>query len=132
MASPNARDHLNRIRKDPARKLIVVDPRRSETAAMADVHVALRPGTDAFFLAGLLATLVRRDAVDHTFLVEHTLGFDEVRRALLAIPVAPWAAPPKLASPRSSAVPISSPRPRRWSCGSSSASSRAATPLLSC
>jgi anaerobic selenocysteine-containing dehydrogenase len=89
---PNARDHLNRIRKDPARKLIVVDPRRSETAAMADMHVALRPGTDAFFLGALLATLVRRDAVDHAFLSEHTLGFEEVRRALLAIPVAAWAA----------------------------------------
>jgi len=88
----NARDQLNRIRKDPARKLIVVDPRRSETAAMADVHVALRPGTDAFFLGALLSTLVRRDAVDHSFLAEHTLGFDEVRRALLAIPVAAWAA----------------------------------------
>jgi len=88
----NARDQLNRIRKDPARKLIVIDPRRSETAAMADVHVALRPGTDAFFLGALLSTLVRREAVDQAFLAEHTLGFDEVGRALLAIPVAAWAA----------------------------------------
>src|SRR5260370_14911233 len=39
---PNARDHLNHIRKDPARKLIVVDPRRSETARMADLHLAVR------------------------------------------------------------------------------------------
>ena len=89
---PNARDHLNRIRKDPVRKLVVVDPRRSETAAMADLHIALRPGSDAFFLGALLATLLRRDAVDHAFLAEHTLGFDEVRHALLAIPVAAWAA----------------------------------------
>ena len=89
---PNARDHLNRIRKDPVRKLVVVDPRRSETAAMADLHIALRPGTDAFFLGALLATLVRRDAVDHAFLAAHTLGFEAVRDALLAIPVAAWAA----------------------------------------
>jgi anaerobic selenocysteine-containing dehydrogenase len=89
---PNARDHLNRIRKDPARKLIVVDPRRSETAAMADLHLALRPGTDAFLLGALLATLVRRGAVDDAFLAAHTVGYDEVRRALLAIPIAEWAA----------------------------------------
>jgi anaerobic selenocysteine-containing dehydrogenase len=89
---PNARDHLNRIRNDPVRKLVVVDPRRSETAAMADLHIALRPGSDAFFLGALLSALLRRDAVDHAFLAEHTLGFDEVRRALLPIPVAAWAA----------------------------------------
>ena len=43
---PNARDHLNQIRKDPARKLIVIDPRRTETAEMADLHLAVRPGAD--------------------------------------------------------------------------------------
>ena len=56
---PNARDHLNQIRKDPARKLIVIDPRRTETAEMADLHLAVRPGADSFLLGALLATLVR-------------------------------------------------------------------------
>ena len=56
---PNARDQLNQIRKDPARKLIVVDPRRTETADMADLHLAVRPGADAFLLGAILATLVR-------------------------------------------------------------------------
>ena len=89
---PNARDHLNQIRKDPARKLIVVDPRRSETADMADLHLAVRPGTDAFLLGALLAVLVRSDAIDHDFIRDHTIGFDEVKQALLAVPVAEWAA----------------------------------------
>jgi anaerobic selenocysteine-containing dehydrogenase len=88
---PNARDHLNQIRKDPARKLVVVDPRRSETAEMADLHLAVRPGADAFLLGALLATLVRSDAIDHEFVERHTLGFAEVRQALLAIPVEEWA-----------------------------------------
>ena len=65
---PNARDHLNQIRKDPARKLIVIDPRRTETAEMADLHLAVRPGTDAFLLGALLATLVRSDRIDHAFI----------------------------------------------------------------
>ncbi len=89
---PNARDHLNQIRKDPARKMIVIDPRRSETAEMADLHLAVRPGADAFLLGAILATLVRRDALDHDFIAQHTTGFDEVKAALLRIPVAEWAA----------------------------------------
>jgi anaerobic selenocysteine-containing dehydrogenase len=89
---PNARDHLNQIRKDPARKLIVVDPRRTETAELADLHLAVRPGADAFLLGALLAVLARRDAVDHAFLAEHTEGYDVVRAALLALPVDDWLA----------------------------------------
>jgi anaerobic selenocysteine-containing dehydrogenase len=89
---PNARDHLNQIRKDPDRKMIVIDPRRSETAAMADLHLAVRPGADAFLLGAILSTLVRRDALDHDFLERHTTGFTEVQAALLRIPVAQWAA----------------------------------------
>ncbi|MGH6778547.1 MAG: molybdopterin-dependent oxidoreductase [Bradyrhizobium sp.] len=89
---PNARDRLNQIRRDPNRKLIVIDPRRTETAEMADLHLSVRPGADAFLLGAILATLVRRDAVDHDFLARHTSGFVEVKEALLRVPVAQWAA----------------------------------------
>src|SRR6516225_5855403 len=89
---PNARDQLNQIRKDPNRKLIVIDPRRTETAEMADLHLAVRPGTDAFLLGAILGLLVRRDAVDQSFLAEHTTGYADVREALLRIPVERWAA----------------------------------------
>src|SRR5215813_12269057 len=88
---PNARDHLNQIRKDPDRRLVVIDPRRTETAEMADLHLAVRPGADAFLLGAILATLVRLDAVDHEFIAQHTVGYEEVREALLKIPVEAWA-----------------------------------------
>jgi anaerobic selenocysteine-containing dehydrogenase len=88
---PNARDHLNQIRKNPNRKLIVIDPRRTETAEMADLHLAVRPGADAFLLGAILATLLRRDAIDHDFIAQHTEGFAEVKDALLRIPVDQWA-----------------------------------------
>jgi Anaerobic dehydrogenases, typically selenocysteine-containing len=39
-----------------------------------------------------LATLVRSDAIDHDFIREHTVGFDEVEQALLNVPVEAWAA----------------------------------------
>ncbi|HEU0146040.1 MAG TPA: molybdopterin-dependent oxidoreductase [Bradyrhizobium sp.] len=89
---PNARDHLNQIRKDPGRNLIVIDPRRTETAEMADLHLGVRPGADTFLLGAIVATLLRRDGIDHAFLEQHTTGFTEVKQALLGIPVAPWAA----------------------------------------
>src|SRR5215831_19534930 len=88
---PNARDHLNQIRKDLNRKMIVIDPRRTETAELADLHLAVRPGADAFLLGAILATLVRRDALDHDFIEQHTTGLAEMKEALLRIPVAAWA-----------------------------------------
>jgi anaerobic selenocysteine-containing dehydrogenase len=83
---PNARDLLNQIRKDPDRRLIVIDPRRTETAEMADLHLAVRPGADAFLLGAILAMLLRRDGLDHAFLEAHTTGFAEVKQALTRIP----------------------------------------------
>src|SRR5579864_5521894 len=88
---PNARDHLNKIRKDPSRRMIVVDPRRTESADMADLHLAVRPGADAFLLGAILATLIARDAIDRDFIETHTTGFAEVKDALLNVPVARWA-----------------------------------------
>ncbi len=88
----NARDQLNGLRKDAQRKLIVIDPRRTETAEAADLHIGLRPGTDAFLMGALLADLQRRNAFDESFLAEHTLGVDEVKAVLAQVPVAEWMA----------------------------------------
>ncbi len=73
-----ARTVLNAFKKDPARTLIVIDPRRSETAARADIHLQLEPGTDAWCLAALVAILVQEDLVDHDWVAEHTDGVDLV------------------------------------------------------
>src|SRR4051812_33414765 len=89
---PNARDHLNDISKDPNRKMIVIDPRRSETAERADLQLAVRPGADAFLLGAILARLIERDAIDHDFIEQHTAGYAEVKDALSKISVAQWAA----------------------------------------
>src|SRR5258705_13000230 len=68
---PRARVTLKAIAQDPARMLIVVDPRRTETAELADIHLAVRPGTDAWLLAGLLAILIQRDTTHPEFLDAH-------------------------------------------------------------
>ena len=86
-----ARTLLTAIRHDPARSLIVIDPRRSETAAMADIHLAVRPGTDAWCLASLAAILVQEELLARDWLAAHTTGLDAIEPALRAIPVAEYA-----------------------------------------
>ncbi len=68
---PRARVTLKEISADPARTLIVIDPRRTETAEHADIHLAVKPGTDAWLLSAILAILVEEDLIDHAFLDAH-------------------------------------------------------------
>ena len=66
--------------------MIVIDPVITETAKLADFHLQVRPGTDAWCLAALAAVLVQEDLVDETFLAEHVNGVDAVRDALARRP----------------------------------------------
>ena len=86
-----ARVILREIQNDPARSLIVIDPRRSETAAMADFHLAVRPGTDAWCLAALAAVLVQDGLVAQAWVDEHTVGYPQVAEALRRVSVADYA-----------------------------------------
>lgn len=88
---PNARDTLRDLKRDPERTMVVVDPRRSETAKQADIHLQLKPGTDAFLMAAMLAIIVREGLHDRDFLRHRCTGFDEVEQVLLAIDVADYA-----------------------------------------
>ncbi len=88
----NARETLKKLAADPARRLVVVDPKRTESAAMADLHLPVRPGTDAFLLAAILSVLVREGREDRAFLDRRTTGFEAVRAALLEVPVDEYAA----------------------------------------
>ncbi|RDB49720.1 molybdopterin-dependent oxidoreductase [Tsukamurella tyrosinosolvens] len=89
---PRARPVLKEIAKDPGRSMIVLDPRRSETAAMADFHLQVLPGTDAWCLAAMLGVLVEEDLLDHDFVAEHTDGTEEVLDALRRVPISAYAA----------------------------------------
>lgn len=87
----NARDVLKHLKNDPERTMVVIDPRRTETAEQADIHLQLRPGTDAFLLLALLSTIVRENLHDQTFIDKHCTGFETVRAELMAVPVADYA-----------------------------------------
>jgi anaerobic selenocysteine-containing dehydrogenase len=89
---PNARDTLKEIRKDPKRTMVVIDPRRSETAKQADIHLQLKPSTDAFLMSAMLAIIVRDNLHDKAFLARHCQGFEQVEVALKQIPIADYVA----------------------------------------
>ncbi len=84
---PRARVTLREIARDPERALIVIDPVRTETAEMADIHLRVRPGTDAWCLAALLGTLVQEELVDREFLAGRTNGAEPVLAAVAEVPV---------------------------------------------
>jgi formate dehydrogenase len=88
---PRARTVLNEIAKDPARSMIVIDPVITDTAKMADFHLRVRPGTDAWCLAALAAVLVQEDLCDEAFIAAHVNGAASVQEILRAIPVDDYA-----------------------------------------
>ena len=59
-------------------RIVVVDPRRTDTADEADLFLGVKPGTDAALFAGLLVHLADNGAIDTGYVEHHTSGFDEV------------------------------------------------------
>lgn len=86
MTAPGIERRLKGLRARGGR-LVVVDPRRTETAALADQHVPIRPGTDALLLLGMIHTLFADDRVRLGKLAAFTDGVDTV--AALARDFAP-------------------------------------------
>jgi assimilatory nitrate reductase catalytic subunit len=68
--------------RDPDVRWIVVDPRRTDTAAMADLHLQIQPGTDVALFNGMLHHLVWEGLLDQRFIAAHTSGFDELKTLL--------------------------------------------------
>jgi assimilatory nitrate reductase catalytic subunit len=61
---------------------VVIDPRRTDTAEVADLHLPLAPQTDVRLWNGLLADLIRRGAVDRGYIAAHVSGFADVEASL--------------------------------------------------
>ena len=89
---PRARVTLKAIAKDPGRTMIVIDPRRTETAEMADIHLQVKPGTDAWLLAALGAVLVEEDRLARDWLSAHVDDLDPVVASLREIPIPDYCA----------------------------------------
>ena len=87
---PRARVTLKEISNDPDRHLIVIDPRRTETAELADIHLQVRPGGDAWLLGAMLKILVSEGLADRQWLAQHANRFDDLTEMLSIIDVEQW------------------------------------------
>ncbi|MGL4436220.1 MAG: molybdopterin-dependent oxidoreductase, partial [Giesbergeria sp.] len=63
-------------RANPQLRIIVCDPRRTDTAELADLHLALQPGSDVWLYHGMLRCMLEQGWVDQAFIAAHTQGWD--------------------------------------------------------
>ena len=64
-------------KSNPDLKVVVVDPRKTATCDLADVHLAIKPGSDAYLFNALLAYSAQAGVLDTEFIEAHTEGFDD-------------------------------------------------------
>jgi anaerobic selenocysteine-containing dehydrogenase len=76
---PQAPRHLQRIARDPDKLLVVIDPRLSETAKVANIHLPIRPGTDALLLRAMIAVILQEGWENRDYIEKHTSGLPEIR-----------------------------------------------------
>ncbi|MBI4596764.1 MAG: molybdopterin-dependent oxidoreductase, partial [Candidatus Tectomicrobia bacterium] len=76
---PQAPRILQRISKDPDKLLIVVDPRKSETARLADMHLSIRPGTDALLLKAMIAIILKEGWENRDYLGQYTSSLEDIK-----------------------------------------------------
>ena len=81
-AHPIIHQRIIKAREDnPELKLVVIDPRKTATARDADLHLPLKPGSDAYFYNGLLIYLANNNKLDHHFITHHSQGFEQALMA---------------------------------------------------
>ncbi|RWM21206.1 MAG: nitrate reductase [Mesorhizobium sp.] len=78
--------------KRPEMKVVLIDPRRTMTADIADIHLAIAPDGDVALFTGLLAYLGEQAVLDHAYIAAHTTGFDGAIAAASALDLAGIAA----------------------------------------
>ena len=68
----------NRLERNKNRTLIVVDPRVTKTAMMADIHLPVKPRSDIALINGIAHILIRDGLIDRDYIAQHTNGFEEL------------------------------------------------------
>lgn len=82
-SSPHQWALATRARKLNDAKIVVVDPRESDTAELANLWVCPKPGTDVALAYGVAYYLITHDLVDHEFIKKHTHSYEEYREEAL-------------------------------------------------
>lgn len=88
---PKARPTINELARNPDRTLVVVDPRRTETAKKADIFLQVKSGKDAYLMAALLGVIFQEDLTDKEYIQTQTVGFEEIKPHFMSIPIAEYA-----------------------------------------
>ncbi len=73
-----------RIEGNRSKTLIVVDPRVTKTAMLADLHLPLKPRSDLALINGLIHIVIAHDLIDRAYIDEHTTGFEALKESVLA------------------------------------------------
>ena len=79
--------HVQTAKRNGAR-IICIDPRKTETAEKCHQHIAPRPGTDAALALALMHELIQNDWLDHDYIAQHTVGWEQLRARALQWPPA--------------------------------------------
>ena len=77
---------LDRLAGSDPPDLVAVDPRLTPVAKAAEIHLAPRPGTNLALVNGLLQQLIANDWIDHSYLEQHTVGFDALAAVVANYP----------------------------------------------
>ena len=77
---------LDRLAGSDPPDLVAVDPRLTPVAKAAEIHLAPRPGTNLALVNGLLQQLIANDWIDHSYLEQHTMGFDALAAVVANYP----------------------------------------------
>ena len=76
---PQAPKVLKKISQDPDKLLVIIDPRKSETAEIANIHLALRPGTDALLMKAMIAIILEKGWENKAYLAKQVEGFEKIQ-----------------------------------------------------
>ncbi len=76
---PRAPLVLQEFSKNPDKILLAIDPRKSETAQIANIHLALRPGTDALLMRAIIAIILQEGWENRDYIAKYVSGFDTIR-----------------------------------------------------
>lgn len=76
---PRAPVILKEFSKNPDKQLVVIDPRKSETARIANIHVPVRPGTDALLMKAMIAIIIKKGWEKTNYISDHVSGWEDVK-----------------------------------------------------
>lgn len=75
----SARKIIREKSENPDKKVVVIDPRLTETARMADIHIPLRAGTDSLFARAMIAFILKEGWQDQEFIDKWCIGFEQIK-----------------------------------------------------